>query len=106
MTDANDRLTLAADFPPASRAQWLALVEQLLKGAPFERTLVARTHDGLTIQPLYAGSKEMHARLGRTPGAPWKIFQRVDHPDPAAAGEEARDEFRDGANGLSVVLAG
>ena len=51
MTDATDRLTLAADFPPASRPQWLALVEQLLKGAPFERTLVARTHDGLTARP-------------------------------------------------------
>jgi methylmalonyl-CoA mutase len=106
MTDATDRLPLAADFPPASRAQWLALVDQLLKGASFERTMVARTYDGLAIQPLYAGTTQVHARPGRTPGAPWTILQRLDHPDPTAAAEEASNDIRNGANGLSLVLAG
>jgi methylmalonyl-CoA mutase len=101
MTDAPaDILTLAADFPPATRAQWLDLVARLLKGAPFERKLVAKTYDGLSIQPLYAGNPQARALPGRMPGAGWQILQRVDHPDPAAANAEARHECNNGASGL------
>ena len=51
MTDVPaDILPLAADFPPARREQWLELVGRLLKGAPFDRKLVGRTYDGLTIR--------------------------------------------------------
>ena len=31
-----DDLPLAAEFPPATREQWLKLVDGVLKGAPFE----------------------------------------------------------------------
>jgi len=107
MNDAPaDILPLAADFPPASREQWLELVARLLKGAPFDRKLVARTYDGLTIQPLYAGSVPGQAPAGRMAGAGWQILQRIDHPDPAAANAEARHDRDNGATGLSLVLAG
>jgi methylmalonyl-CoA mutase len=107
MTDAPaDILPLAADFPPASREQWLELVARLLKGAPFERKLVAETYDGLTIQPLYAGTAPGQAPAGRMPGAGWQILQRIDHPDAAAANAEARHDRANGATGLSLVLAG
>ena len=47
----NDDLNLsfAADFPAASREDWLELVSAVLKGAPFERKLVSKTYDGLAI---------------------------------------------------------
>src|ERR1700681_704674 len=107
MTDAPaDILPLAADFPPASREQWLELVGRLLKGAPFDRKLVAKTYDGLTIQPLYEGSAQARALAGRRPGVGWQILQRVDHPDPAAANAEARHDRENGATGLSLVLPG
>ena len=44
---ANDELTLGADFPAASRADWLTLVDKVLDGAPFDRKLVTTTYDGL-----------------------------------------------------------
>jgi methylmalonyl-CoA mutase len=100
-----DILPLAGDFPPASRDQWLDLVARLLKGAPFDRKLVARTYDGLTIQPLYEGTAQGQAPAGRMPGAGWQILQRIDHPDPAAANAEARHDLGNGATGLSLVLA-
>jgi methylmalonyl-CoA mutase len=107
MTEAPaDILPLAADFPPATRQQWLELVDRLLKGAPFERRLVARTYDGLTLQPLYEGSPQARAPLARMPGGRWQILQRIDHPDPAAANAEARHDCANGASGLSLVLAG
>src|ERR1700681_3903550 len=107
MTDtATDILPLAADFPPATREQWLALVERLLEGAPFDSKLVARTSDGLTIQPLYEGSAQGQAPVGRLPGVGWQIIQRIDHPDPTAANAEARHDRHNGATGLSLVFAG
>jgi methylmalonyl-CoA mutase len=45
-------IPFAADFPPASRDEWLALVEKALKGAPFE-TLRSKTYDGLIFEPAY-----------------------------------------------------
>jgi methylmalonyl-CoA mutase len=107
MTDAPaDILPLAAEFPPATRPQWLDLVARLLKGAPFDRKLVAKTYDGLTIQPLYEGGAQGPVPIGRMPGASWRILQRVDHPDAAAANAEARHDHANGATGLSLVLAG
>jgi methylmalonyl-CoA mutase len=107
MTDAPaDILPLAADFPPATREQWLDLVARLLKGAPFERKLVARTYDGLTIQPLYEATTQGRVPVGRMPGAGWQVLQRIDHLDPGAANAEARHDRDNGATGLSLVLAG
>jgi len=101
-----DILPLAADFPPAQREQWLELVGGLLKGAPFDRKLVARTYDGLTIQPLYERAAAEPVPVGRTPGACWQLLQRVDHPEPAAANAEALHDRHNGATGLSLVFAG
>jgi methylmalonyl-CoA mutase len=107
MTDAPaDILPLAAEFPPAARQQWLDLVARLLKGAPFDRKLVAKTYDGLSIQPLYDGTPEGRVPTERRPGTAWQILQRIDHPDAAAASAEARHDRDNGATGLSLVLAG
>jgi methylmalonyl-CoA mutase len=96
---------LAAEFPPARREAWLKLVSTVLKGAPFEK-LVAATHDGLKIEPLYAGKQDAQPVPGRALGGPWQILQRLDHPDPSAANEQARHDLENGATGLHVVFAG
>jgi methylmalonyl-CoA mutase len=99
-------LPLGAEFPQATREQWLSLVRGVLKGAPFERTLVARTYDGLAIEPLQARAADARAINGRPPGAAWQVMQRVDHPDPAAANAEALHDLENGASGLTYVCAG
>jgi methylmalonyl-CoA mutase len=96
--------SLAGEFPPARREDWLKLVSAALKGAPFEQ-LVATTYDGLAIEPLYPGKADAQPLPARAPGAPWQILQRVDHPDPAAANAQARQDLENGASGLSVVFA-
>ena len=98
-------LSLAADFPAATREEWLKLVAGALKGAPFEK-LVSRTYDGLRIEPLHGRDPGAGPVPGRAPGARWQVLARVDHPDPAAANAEARHEIANGATGLSVVFAG
>jgi methylmalonyl-CoA mutase len=103
---SDPELSLAAEFPPADRDAWLKLVAGVLKGAPFERRLVSRTYDGIAIEPLYARDETARPIVGRTPGAPWQVLSRVEHPDPAAANAQALVELENGATGLSLVFAG
>jgi methylmalonyl-CoA mutase len=102
MTD----VPLASEFAPATHDQWRKLVDGVLKGAPFERKLVARTYDGLRIEPLYARRPDVRPVIGRAPGAPWQIMQRIDHRDPAVANQQALVDLEGGATGLSLVFAG
>jgi methylmalonyl-CoA mutase len=95
---------LAGDFPSASEADWRKLVDAVLKGGSFER-LKRRTYDGLTIEPLYS-ARAVSSVAGRLGGAPWSVVQRVDHPDPAAANAQAREDLDNGATGLVLVFAG
>jgi methylmalonyl-CoA mutase len=104
MTDP-ETLLLAADFPPASHADWRKLVDAVLKGAPFAR-LESTTHGGLRIEPLYERAPAAAAVSGRAPGAAWTVMQRVDHPDPAAANAQALDDLENGATGLVLVFEG
>ena len=98
-----DDLSSAADFPPASREDWLRLVRAALKDRPFER-LVSRTYDGIPIEPLYGRAANAHPVASRR--GPWAIQARVDHPDPATANAEALHELQNGATGLTLVFSG
>ncbi|GJE47422.1 Methylmalonyl-CoA mutase small subunit [Methylobacterium tardum] len=95
---------LADLFEPADRARWLGLVEGVLKGADFEKRLVSRTADGLRIEPLYGPAKPAVQPV-REPG-PWRIAQRVDHPDIAAANAQAITDLEGGADALVLAFAG
>src|SRR5262245_10588105 len=99
----SDDLPLAAEFPSASREDWLRLVRTALKERPFER-LISKTYDGIAIEPLYgraAGARPVTGCCG-----PWQVMARVDHPDPAAANADALHELANGATGLTLVCAG
>ena len=88
---------MAAEFPSASRDDWLKLVRTVLKDQPFER-LIAKTYDGLAIEPLYGRAKDARPLAARR-GA-WNVMARIDHPDPAIANELARY----GRRGVPLVL--
>jgi methylmalonyl-CoA mutase len=103
---STDDLPLAAEFPAATGEQWRKLVDGVLKGAPFDKRLVAKTYDGLAIQPLYERRAQAQPVAGRAPGTAWTVMQRVDHPDPAAANAEALQDLENGASGLSLVFTG
>src|SRR5215475_1209653 len=106
MTGPADDLPLAAEFPAASRDEWRRLVEGVLKGAAFDARLVAKTYDGLAIEPLSGRKADARPIAGRAPGTAWWIAQRVDHPDAAAANAEALHDLENGATSLALVFAG
>ncbi|MFN4169187.1 MAG: methylmalonyl-CoA mutase family protein [Pannonibacter phragmitetus] len=93
---------LHPDWTPDETA-WLAAVDKALKGAPRER-LVARSEDGFAIEPLYARKADAAPRAGRQAGQPWKILQRVDHPDIETANRLMLEDLAGGADGIDLVL--
>jgi methylmalonyl-CoA mutase len=99
-----ESLSLAADFPPATRDEWRRMVEAVLKGAPFER-LVGSTYDGIAIEPLAPRRADATPLITRT-GAAWQALARIDQPDAARANDSALEELNGGANGLSLVFEG
>jgi methylmalonyl-CoA mutase len=101
----SEDLTLAAEFPPATEAEWRKLVEAALKGASFDKRLVSTTYDGLRVEPLYRRSAGAPPIAGRA-AVPWKVVQRVDHPDPKEANAQALHDLENGATGLALIFAG
>ncbi len=99
----SDELPLAAEFPAATRDDWLKLVRAALKERPFER-LTSKTYDGIVIDPLYPRAGDVRPIAGRH--GPWQVMARSDHPDPAAANAQALQDLENGATGLALVFPG
>ena len=103
-------LTLAAEFEPATRAAWLALVDKVLKGGDFEKRLVSHTADGVPIQPLYTradgaeGRGPVRGRIGRLAGA-WDVRQRHLEPDPKAANAAILEDLAGGVSSIVLQIA-
>ena len=81
--------------------RWRARALAALKGAPFD-ALVSESLDGLRFGPLYAPATG-GARALRAAAGPWRIAQRVDHPDSGAANAQALDDLAGGADALTLV---
>ncbi len=94
-----------ASFPPATRADWLKLVEGVLKGTPYDKRMLTRTADGYTLDALPERRREAAPIAGRQAGAPWKVIARIDHDDPAAANAQLLEDLDGGADGATLVFA-
>jgi len=120
MTETTAPIDLASGFEPATFEKWRQLVDKALKGADYERRLVAKTADGLRIDPLYTRADTLPASGSAVPGKTpftrgtgvvaqdlgWQIHQRVVEADPAAANKVMLEELEGGANGLVLQIAG
>jgi len=99
-------IPLADSFAPASRADWLALVEKTLKGAGVE-TLITRA-GALEIEPLYEpADATQRARFASSPrgGDPaWDIRAAIRQPGPAAAQEALLEELAGGAASVLISI--
>ncbi len=112
-------LKLAAEFEPKTRNDWLALVEAALRGADFEDTLVARTRDGIRIDPLYTPGDEAFDQSSLTPGTQpftrgwsagktdpaWEIDQLHVDRAPETANKAILSDLEGGATSITLRLA-
>src|SRR5262249_36215548 len=44
--------------------------------------------------------------FGHTAGAPWRVVQRIEFPEPGAANAQALYDLENGATGLALLFAG
>lgn len=110
-----DDLPLSADFPPADEAQWQALAEKALEGAPLSK-ITTKTEHGVPVRPLYrradwgadasglpgAAPFIRGARPANDPYLPWDIRQVVSHPDPAIAAEQVMEALEGGVSSIEL----
>lgn len=101
-------MAVVPEFEPPAREAWLALVAKVLKGADFDRRLVARTADGLAVQPLYTRAEAIEgaAPIVRTAYFPsgWDIRQRHAEADPKAANAAILEDLAGGATSLLLQV--
>lgn len=111
---------LLAEFPAASHAEWKALVEAELKGAPFDKKMLSPTYEGLVLQPVYRredGAKVGHAnslpgfapfvrgaRASGYVGRPWDVSQEIGCSSAAEFNDAARAGLQRGLTALNMVV--
>ncbi len=104
------------DFP--SFEDWLAIVERDLKGAPFEKKLVKKSHEGIALQPIYTSKDFDHLQdLSGFPGqAPylrggtalghvqngWDRRQEYGDADPSECNRTILADFRYGVTSVCL----
>ena len=99
MSDASH---LAADFAPATEADWRALVAKTLGEAPFE-SLEKATVEGLPIEPLYAqAAQPAITPRALDPDRHWEVRTLTAHPDAARANGEVLRDLE--GNAASVIV--
>lgn len=121
MTSA-ERLTLAAEFPAATREQWRELVEGVLRRSgvetdDVEAALASPTYDGFAVHPLYTADDA--APDAGFPGLPpyvrgagpdgrvlagWDVRQRHADPDPDTTRRAVLADLENGGTSLWLVV--
>jgi methylmalonyl-CoA mutase len=115
---SDGELAFAAEFPPATPAEWRAVVDKALKGAPFEKRLVTRLYEGVTVQPLYTAddwqasadpsgfpgfapfTRGGHARGAGTDG--WEVMTEHTLADPRQANKAILADLMRGATAIDL----
>jgi methylmalonyl-CoA mutase len=110
------QLKFAGDFPVPTQEEWRGAVEKTLKGAPFDKKMLTRTYEGITLQPIYTRQDwpadgdpsgypgaEPFTRGGTAAGAAfggWDVRQLYTDPDPKDANDVVLHELERGVTSL------
>ena len=111
---------LASDFAAAKIEQWRGMVDKALKGADFDKRLVAKTADGIRIDPLYTRKDALVSAEGAMPGAApftrgtkavrdgqgWDIRTIHIESDPAALNAAILDDLEGGVTSIALHAGG
>jgi methylmalonyl-CoA mutase len=111
---------LLGDFSKPSYEQWRELAEEQLGGAPFEKKLVTRTPEGISLQPIYTrddvrdlphreeipgfGSFVRGVSAGEYVTQPWFIAQELPMSTPAEFNAAVLNDLDRGQSALNILL--
>ena len=116
----DENLNLKKKFPVPSFDEWKTQVEKDLKGESFDKKLLTKTYEGITLQPLYT-SNDINdlPHLNNFPGFQnfvrgnsasgfvnhdWEIAQEYNQALPEDLNEALRFDLQRGLNSINIVL--
>lgn len=118
MTDQS--IKFAEGFSTPTYEQWVAEVEKALKGAPFDKKMLTKTYEGVTLRPIYTRQHwpptgdpsgfpgaAPFTRGGRAAGnrvADWDVRQVYAYPDPAKANTIILHELERGVRSIGIAF--
>ncbi|MDP2424133.1 MAG: methylmalonyl-CoA mutase family protein [Bacteroidales bacterium] len=117
--DTKDTLyRLFSEFPPVTTEQWEEKIIEDLQGADYDRNLVWKTAEGISVKPYYRTEHIRNlAQMGSTPGHypfvrgvktkdnSWDIRQCVDISNIMEANHIAINALANGATALSLDVS-
>ena len=117
--ESKDNITkLFSEFPPVTTEQWEEKIIEDLKGADYDKKLVWKTAEGISVKPYYRSEHISNLPyLGALPGQypfvrgnktidnSWEILQCIDVSDPKKANRIAVDALAKGATALSLDVS-
>lgn len=108
--DSTHNKKLFEEFPATSTEAWENLIHADLKGADYEKRLVWKTDEGLSIKPYYRAEDLAHleylnqcpnahayVRGNKTQNNDWVVVQEIAEANPEKANKIAIDAFKRGA---------
>lgn len=116
----DQQINFTEGFSVPTHEQWVADVEKALKGAPFDKRMLTKTHEGITLRPIYtrqdwpaAGDPSgfpgatPYTRGGRASGNridDWDARGTYAYPDPAACNDVILRDLERGVKSVEVVF--
>jgi methylmalonyl-CoA mutase len=116
----DQQINFTEGFTMPTYEQWVAEVEKALKGAPFDKRMLTKTHEGITLRPIYtrqdwpaAGDPSgfpgamPYTRGGSASGQradDWDARGTYAYPDAAACNDVILKELARGVKSIEVVF--
>ncbi|MDR0533740.1 MAG: acyl-CoA mutase large subunit family protein [Verrucomicrobiales bacterium] len=111
---------LLSEFSKPTYEQWKIEAEKLLKGVPFEKKMLTKTHEGITLRGIYNPEdiKDL-AHLNQKPGTGdfvrarnaagysgegWKISQELPYGTAEEFNKAAKHDLMRGQNEITMIL--
>jgi len=93
------------EFPPISTAEWEAAIRVDLKGADYDKKLLWRTEEGITVRPFYR-SEDLPGTTGqaRFTGT-WKVASVADIPNDAVRGDTLHEQGATAVQEIGYALS-
>ena len=115
-----NRMCLLEEFPVPEYKDWLNEVERLLKGVPFDKRMLTRTYENITLQPIYRKEDTQNisdivsfpgfspfirgSRLFRRGEHAWETAQEINYPTPVEFNRAVRYDLERGLTAVTLPL--